>query len=95
MKKISINKLLKLKNINIIDIRDEDEYNIFNINNSINIPNIILYNNYISLLDKSKTYYIVCDKGVRSKKMVKFLNKKKYNVVYVKGGIHKLNTLNF
>ena len=47
-----------------------------------------------NLLNKNKLYYIICDKGIRSKQMVKFLLKKNYNVIYVKKGICKLNRLN-
>ena len=94
MKKISLKKLLKLNNINIIDIRDIDEFNIKHIDNSINIPYFQLYNNYYNLLIKNKLYYIICDKGIRSKQMVKFLLKKNYNVIYVKKGISKLNRFN-
>lgn len=95
MKKISLRKLLELENINIIDIRDIDEFNIKHISNSINIPSFKLYQTYTLLLNKYETYYIICEKGIRSKQMVKFLKRKKYNVVYIKNGISKLDHFNF
>ncbi len=90
MKKISLNKLLQLKNINIIDVRNNTDFNKFNIYGSINIPYLDIYNNYKLYLDKSKTYYIICESGYTSKKIVKFLFKQNYNVIHVKKGIEKL-----
>lgn len=90
MKKISLKKLLKLNNINIIDIRNKNEYLKFNIYNSKNIPFLDLFKNYDTLLNINEVYYIICETGYNSKKLCKYLNKHKYNVIHVKKGINKL-----
>lgn len=90
MKNISFQKLLSISNAYIIDVRENDEYLKYNIYGSINIPYIQLYKDYKSYLDKSRIYYIICETGYRSKQICKFLRNKKYNVIYVRGGIEKL-----
>ena len=90
IKKISLNKLLKLKNINIIDIRDNNEYDEFRISNSINIPYSELLNNHIYYINKKDKYYIVCETGYTSKQLIKKLSKYNYHFVYVKKGIKKI-----
>lgn len=90
MKNISLQKLLSISNAYIIDVRDNDEYLKYNICGSINIPYIQLYKDYESYLDKSQIYYIICETGYRSKQICKFLRSKRYNVIYVRGGIEKL-----
>lgn len=94
MKKISLKRLLKLKNIIIYDIRDIDEYLKYNIDNSINISFSILYKEYTKYFNKDNVYYILCEKGYRSKQLAKKLHKLGYKVIYVKGGIHKLYKFN-
>lgn len=95
MKKISLKKLLKLKNINLIDVRNQKDFLNYNINFSINIPFIELYNNYHNYLNINEKYYIICEGGYQSKKICKHLIKKGYNVIHVKRGIKNLYKLNF
>lgn len=42
-----------------------------------------LINNHYKYLDKSKKYYIYCDKGIRSKKVVAILEAYGYDVTRV------------
>lgn len=91
MKNISLKKLLSISNAYIIDVRENDEYLKYNIYNSVNIPYLQLYKEYETILDKSNLYYIICETGFRSKQICKFLRNKKYNVIYVRGGIKKSN----
>ena len=95
MKKISLKKLLILPNAIIYDIRDNDEFQKYNIYNSINIPFIELYNNHTKYFNNDNTYYIVCELGYRSKKLIKHLRKYKYNVIYVKRGLRQLSKIDF
>lgn len=90
MKNIKLNKLLKLNNINIIDIRDHNEYKKNKLENSINIPYTELYNNYKLYLTKDKIYYIICETGYRSKLISKYLRSLNYNTIYVKKGMKSL-----
>lgn len=91
MNKITIKKLLTLENINLIDIRNHQEFNNFHLNNAINIEFLNLYNNFNKLLNKLDTYYIICESGYRSKKLIKKLCKYGFNLVLVKKGYKKLN----
>jgi rhodanese-related sulfurtransferase len=87
MKKITLKKLLQLNNPIIYDIRNKEEYNKYHIKNSINISFDIIYISYSTILNTFDTYYIVCEEGYRSKKLVKHLSKKGYNIIYVKHGL--------
>ena len=66
---------LKLSDINIIDLRGSDRYNISHIPGSINIP----YNSLIiapfKFLDKDIKYYLYCESGVTSKSACTILSK--------------------
>ena len=83
---INVKDLLSLGNVNIIDIRDKYKYEMGHLPNSINIPYMILMNNYSGFLDKNKVYYIYCQSGVMSKMGTSFLNKLGYKVINVIGG---------
>lgn len=95
MKKITLKKLLFLNNVVIIDIREKDEFLNHCIPNSINIPFFKLYQNYAKYINKDIKYYIVCEKGYRSRKMVKFLNKLGYDTIYIKNGLKYLHKFYF
>ncbi len=83
---ITIEELLKLSNINIIDLRSNQSYNNNHIKGSINIPHNILLDNPFKYLDKSKTYYLYCQKGITSRKVCSILNLKGFRVYNIIGG---------
>ncbi len=64
----------------IIDIRNSYYYNLGHIENSINIPYYNLLNNYSHYLDRDKTYYLYCDKGILSRELAEKLSLLGYNV---------------
>lgn len=74
-------------NMNLIDIRDKEDYMNNNIKGSINIPRLKLLNDPKQFLDKNKIYYLICDMGVLSESTSKILNALGYNCISVKGGI--------
>lgn len=84
---ISIDEFLKLSNpTSIIDVRNSQSFNNNHIPNAINIPyeKLLLYpNNYLMY---GKTYYIYCQKGIASKKIVSILNKMGYSTINLNGG---------
>ncbi len=89
-KSVDINELKKLiGKIDIIDIRDPDEYNDSHIPTSINIPNDKIMINPEYYLNKSKQYYIYCQYGKTSIKTCIYLNKVGYNVINLIGGYQK------
>ena len=83
---ITVDRLKKLGNINLIDIRSIEKYNDNHIPGSINIPKILLVKNYYKYLDKDKLYYIYCQKGEQSTKVCRSLKNLGYRVVNVIGG---------
>ena len=74
---------------NLIDIRERYEYMLGNIKNSINIPYNYLYVNPDDYLDISKTYYIYCGSGSRSRKLCIHLNNLGYRTVDLIGGYNR------
>lgn len=84
MKNIEINKIRP--EYNIIDIRDYSDYIADHIYNAKNIPANELLNNYSKYLNKNKTYYIYCNKGVTSKKVCELLDILGYDVINMYGG---------
>ncbi len=67
----------------LIDVRNPVEYKQSHDPRSINIYADKLIMNHKSLLNKNKTYYIVCSKGHLSKKVVHHLNYLGYDVIQV------------
>ncbi len=88
MKSISIVELLPQigKNIHLIDIRDNYQFQLGNIPGSINVPMNFLLMMPDKYLDKNNTYYVYCEFGSRSKKCTLELEKLGYQVINVQGG---------
>lgn len=73
-------------NINIIDIRDNYNYNKGHIPNAINIPErklLIIPNHY---LKRNEIYYIYCKNSTRSSQVVNTLNQLGFKAVNINGG---------
>ncbi len=86
MYSIDIKKLLKINNPIIIDIRNISKYNNSHIPNSIHIDELNLMNNPLQYLNKDNTYYVYCDFGNRSKRVVYHLNNMGFKCVNIEGG---------
>lgn len=82
MKIISINNYDVSMGV-LIDVRNPVEYNKVHDSRSINIYADKLMFNPGKYLDKNKTYYIICEKGHLSKKVVRALSYYGYSVVQV------------
>ena len=67
----------------LIDVRDPISYSKKHNPYSINIHYDKLLLNHNILLDKNKRYYLICDKGHKSKKAARILNFYGYNVTIV------------
>lgn len=74
---------------NIIDIRDNNSYNMGHAYNAINIPYEKLLKDPAFYLNKTDTYYIYCSSGFRSKKACEMLRILGYKVVNVVDGYKK------
>ncbi len=83
---ITIDDILKLNNPNIIDIRSIQKFNDNHIPGSLNINADLLLSNPEKYLHKNQTYYIYCQYGVTSRKVVQILRIKGYSVFSIVGG---------
>ena len=87
---IKWNKLLKEKNVKIIDTRKPFEYSVGTFKGSIN-PNIENFRNfpkYLKKIKKDNKIAIFCTGGIRCEKTSYYLKKKGFDNVYqLKGGI--------
>ncbi|TRM11748.1 rhodanese-like domain-containing protein [Lentibacillus cibarius] len=90
MKEIMTNELMeKIKNnenVNVIDVREDDEVAQGKIPGAKHIP-LGEIPNQLDKLDKNKHYYMVCRSGGRSGKACEFLEQQGYNVTNVDGGM--------
>lgn len=59
----------------IIDIRENYEYKMGHIDNSINVPMDLILLVPEKYLKKNKVYYLICDKGIYSNEVSAKLNK--------------------
>lgn len=82
MKRININEYKKEMG-ELIDVEDQYTYSLKHYPGSINIPYQKLNMNYKTLLDKNKKYYIMCQGGYKSKKIVSILEFYGYDVTQV------------
>lgn len=82
MKTIKENDFTKNLGI-LIDVRDELSYQYKHNPDSINIYYDKLLLNHKILLDKNKKYFLICDKGHKSKQATRILEFYGYDVTYV------------
>ncbi len=82
MKRIKLSELNYQDGI-LIDVQHPDDYLLHPSIGSINIYADKLLLNYKTILDKNKKYYIICNKGYLSRKVVSVLEFYGYNVTQV------------
>jgi hypothetical protein len=83
VKKISpkeVEERLRKGDIQILDVRSEEEYKQGHIPNSINIP-LSELENRLNELDRSKEIITVCASGVRSDKAARRLMEMRFDIV--------------
>ncbi len=76
-----------LDDIQLIDIRENNEYARESIQKSKHIPMDTLLAMPEKYLDKNQKYYIMCQSGMRSQRTASALKKAGFDVVNVMGGI--------
>ena len=88
MKSKAVNDLaaeVAAKTINLIDVREADEFAEGHLPGAINLPLSDFLERYEEL-DKDKPYYIICRSGARSAQACAFLEEEGYDVTNVAGG---------
>ena len=76
------------KELVLIDVREQEEYDICNIEPSVHIP-MNKIPSYVDKLGINTEYAIICHSGVRSHNVCFYLQNLGYKVVNVNGGIHQ------
>ena len=94
MNSISVESLKELiPMVNLIDIRDNYQYNMGRIPTAINVPSNFLLMNPENYMNKNDKYYLYCDYGTRSEKACETLSNKGYHVINVQGGYNEYKLL--
>ena len=88
---LELKKMLKNKEVVLVDVREPYEVEICNIKGSLFIPMNEIPQN-IEQLDKEKRYAIMCHSGVRSLYVSNYLNSLGYSTLNVTGGIERWAT---
>lgn len=88
IKQITVEELKKINNKKtvIIDVREQNEYDAKHIPNAINVPYKTLIKNPSEYI--TGTTYLICNSGGSSRKAVRKLSKKEFDVIDVKGGVN-------
>ncbi|MGW9857014.1 rhodanese-related sulfurtransferase [Staphylococcus hominis] len=90
MESITVNqlkeKILDSNPVNIIDVRTDEETAMGTIPGAKTIP-MDQIADHLNQFNKNDTYYIVCAAGVRSEKVVHYLEKEGIHAVNVEGGM--------
>lgn len=81
------NKLLESKPVQIVDVRTDEETAMGYIPNAKLTPMDTIPDN-LNSFNKNEIYYIVCAGGVRSAKVVEYLEANGIDAVNVEGGMH-------
>ena len=76
----------QLGKINLIDIREPNEYKSGHLPAAKNIPMEKILTDPEKFLNKDKEYHIICQSGGRSSSTCKRLKSKGFNVINVSGG---------
>ena len=88
MKSKAVNDLaaeVEAKTLNLIDVREADEFASGHLPGAINLPLSDFLERY-GELDKDKSYHIICRSGARSAQACAFLAGEGYDVINVAGG---------
>ena len=90
---VSVNEmkeLMKLDEVQIVDVRTKPEYKSGHIKDAQNVVYDENFEKNISALDKSKPIVVYCQKGGRSAKCVKIMQEAGFQEIYdLEGGITK------
>ena len=89
---LELKKMLKNKEVVLVDVREPYEIEICNIKGSLFIPMNEIPQN-IEQLDKEKRYAVMCHSGVRSLYVSNYLNSLGYSTLNVVGGIERWATV--
>jgi rhodanese-related sulfurtransferase len=87
MDTISVTDLARLADAAIIDVREPDEFSNVRAAGAASIP-MSQFVERVDELPADETLYIICASGVRSARVVEYLEGRDYRAVNVDGGTH-------
>ncbi len=76
----------QIKSGEIIDVRGKKEYKRGHVPGAVNIPLNKIKKEHQEKMPKSKTYYIICESGQRSRKASSILEELGYKLYNIQGG---------
>lgn len=77
-------KIQEQKDIEIIDVREKDEFRSGHIKEAKNVP----LSNFDVRKIKKQPLYVICQSGMRSKQACQYLSKQGYDVTNISGGMN-------
>ncbi|PAB01779.1 rhodanese-like domain-containing protein [Enterococcus canintestini] len=86
------NLLRQNEALNILDIRDSQDFEMGHLLNAISLPATSLPNE-LNKLDKNATYYVISYSGRRSEIIANFLENHGYKAIHVIGGMRDIKQL--
>lgn len=86
------NLLRQNEALNILDIRDPQDFEMSHLPHAISVPATSLPNE-LKRLDKNATYYVISYSGRRSEIITNFLENHGFKAVHVIGGMRDLKEL--
>ncbi len=75
-------EMIEKKEVILIDVRTQNEYDLMHVKNSINIP-VNEIEQKIFQLEQDKNLMVYCSSGARSKTSIQILNNLGYNNIYI------------
>jgi rhodanese-related sulfurtransferase len=81
-----LEQIMKKESVQILDVREVDEYQEGHIPGSVNTP-ISAFMKYVGKLDKATHYYIVCLTGARSQAVAQYMGNNGFLVSNILGGM--------
>ncbi len=81
-----LEQTMKKQKVNVLDVREIDEYNEGHIPGAIHTP-MSEFMNHLDKIKKNESYYVVCYSGSRSQVVAGYLGNNGYQVINVLGGM--------
>ncbi|KXT77196.1 Rhodanese-like domain protein [Streptococcus sp. DD10] len=94
MKEVSFSdfyQAYKTSGIQILDVREQEEYEVLHLEGVQLLPLSTLPNQYRQL-ERDQVYYVICKSGMRSARACLFLEELGYDVINVQGGMDALES---
>lgn len=79
-------QLVKSETLNILDVREVDEFQRGHIDGALNLP-LSGFPEVVEELDQAKEYHVICHSGSRSQMACEYLGSKGFTTTNIMGGM--------